>query len=100
MSQDLVLDALGEEGVRFFFAQIFERQYGDRLFGNGDALRSMRGEIICCAGGKNRDEHQSSDPSGTAPPRRLLGGGRWLRLLKFLRDRGVAQRLSVEIDQM
>ena len=31
MGHDLVLDALGEEGVRFFFAQIFERKDRDRL---------------------------------------------------------------------
>ena len=31
MGQDLVLDALGEEGVLFFAAQIFERQHRDRF---------------------------------------------------------------------
>src|SRR5438105_15935029 len=59
----------------------------------------MRGEIICCAGRKNRDEHESGDPSDAASHRLVLGR-RWLGLLKFLPDRGVAQRLSVEIDQM
>jgi hypothetical protein len=29
----LVLDALGEEGVRFFFAQIFEGKHRDAFFG-------------------------------------------------------------------
>src|SRR5437868_1479141 len=99
MGQDLILHAIGEEGVSFFFAQIFERKDRDRFCGNGDALRSTRDEIICGPSRKNCEEHESGDPSDIAP-RRLFRGGRWLGLLKFLRDRGVAQRLSVEIDQM
>src|SRR5438094_9444199 len=59
----------------------------------------MRGETICCASCEDRDDCEGGDPSDIAP-RRLFRAGLWLRLLKFLRDRGVAQRLSVEIDQM
>ena len=32
VGQDLVLHAIGEEGVRFFFAQIFERKHRDAFF--------------------------------------------------------------------
>ena len=60
----------------------------------------MRGKIICRSRGKDRDDRESGNQSGTAAPRRLFRGGLWLGLLKFLRDRGVAQWLSVEIDQM
>src|SRR5438105_7762892 len=59
----------------------------------------MGDEIICCAGHEDRDDCDGGDPSNTAPCR-LSRGGLWLGLLEFLRERGVAQRLSVEIDQM
>ena len=51
VGQDLILHAIGEEGVRFFFAQVFERQHRDGLFSNGGAFGpcSMGGEIICRA---------------------------------------------------
>ena len=57
-------------------------------------------EIICRSGGKDRDKRERGDPPDIAAPGRFLGGGLWLRLLKFLRERGVAQRLGVKIDQM
>src|SRR5690349_14756957 len=60
----------------------------------------MRDEIICGTHGKDRNEDKRGDPSDTSAASRLFGGGRWLGLLKFLRDCGVAQRLSVKIDQM
>ena len=41
VGQDLVLDALGEEGVRFFFAQIFERKDRDAFF-HGSGERTSR----------------------------------------------------------
>jgi hypothetical protein len=59
----------------------------------------MRGEIICRASREDREEHESGNQSDTAP-RRLFRGGLWLGLLKFLRQRDVAQRRSVKIDQM
>ncbi len=33
--QDLVLHAIGEEGVGLFFAQIFEREHGDAFVNDG-----------------------------------------------------------------
>ena len=60
----------------------------------------MRRKIICRSGCEDRDEHEGSDPSDTAAPRRFFGGRLWRGLLKLLRQRGVAQRLGVEIDQM
>ena len=33
VGEDFVLHAVGEKGVRFFFAQIFERKHGDAFFG-------------------------------------------------------------------
>ena len=40
MGQDLVLHALGEEGVCFFFAQIFKRKHRDAFFrGSGERTR-------------------------------------------------------------
>ena len=62
------------------------------------ALRSMGREIICCAGRKDRHEAQarrSTRHCCAAPARHALAC-----LLKFLRERGVAERLGVEIDQM
>jgi hypothetical protein len=41
MSQDLVLHALGEEGVRFLFAQIFEGKDRDAFF-HGSSERPSR----------------------------------------------------------
>ncbi len=92
--------AVGEVLVSRIAGGIDHRQHRDRFFGNGEALRSMRGEIICRAGGENRDDREGGDQSGTAAPCRLFDNGRRHRLLKFLRNRGVAQRLGVEIDQM
>ena len=60
----------------------------------------MGREIISHSSRKNRDEHESGDQSGTVASCRLFRGECWLRLLEFLRQRGVAQRFSVEVDQM
>jgi hypothetical protein len=55
----------------------------------------MRGQIISRCGREKSKEHERGDQSGTAASRRLC-----FALLEFLRDRGVAQWFSIEIDQM
>ena len=49
MGQDLVLHAIGEEGVRFFFAQVFKRKHRDAF------RRDVAGATGCiCALKENR----------------------------------------------
>ena len=40
ISQDFILHTVGEEGVLFFVAQVFERQNGDAFFGKRARHRS------------------------------------------------------------
>jgi hypothetical protein len=64
MGQDLVLDALGEEGVRFFFAQIFKRKNGDALVhGSGEGTSRCFAQKREKRSGE-RHRHQQRDPCG------------------------------------
>ena len=61
MGQDLVLDALGEEGVRFFFAQIFKRKHRDAFFhDSGERTRRFFAQKREKRSGK-RGYHQQPD---------------------------------------
>ena len=61
MGQDFILHALGEEGVCFFFAQIFKRKHRDAFFpGSGERTRR-------CLAQKERKPQRRAPPP---PPAR------------------------------
>ena len=67
MGQDLVLDALGEEGVCFFFAQIFKRKHRDAFFpGSGERTRRCLAQKREHRSGERRHHHS---PIATAAQR-------------------------------
>ena len=62
VGQDFVLHAVGEEGVRFFFAQIFERKHRDAFLGrSGRGRRGCRRRRHYCALARKRLHHRGRE---------------------------------------
>ncbi len=60
----------------------------------------MRTDVVSRARRNQRQRRECRDPSDVAASRGLFGNELWRRLLKFLRQRIVAEWFGVEIDQM
>ena len=91
--QDLVLHALGEEGVRFFFAQIFKRQDCDAFLEHmpdTDRSRAAQKEKLTA---DNCPQHEQRDCNRRPAHMSAV----FLNCLKLLRRCGVAHSIARQI---